>query len=739
MRILLTLLFALTFSAGLYAQPLVQVTDINDATPAMLANCNDSSSYVNDTVTVVCYVVTPGNLSEVLSSSINGANGIRPFIWVNDTANGGAVGPNTGLEVMGVNWNTSQATTGFVALQQGDLVELTGVVGTYNNATQFQPLDNNAITLVNRAPKTFTPAQITVGDLNDQNQVNNLVTGEKWEGAFVEFHDLTVTSVNQFGSGVGARVEFTVADAAGNSMQVYDFFLAQKLGSWPASNPNSPASFGSFSAPSVGTVLDTLRGVIEHSGNGCTGGTGQGYRVHPFDSTHYVLGKALPGISNVAVTPSVPSSSDPIMVEADVVDPDGSVDSVNIFWSANPNDPISAFNKNAMTLSAGVTYSYTIPAQANNTVVRYYIQATDNDTGTSSFPVTASGVPTNTASIYVRDGGLSIADVQTPAGGDDASPFEGQEITIRGYVTAASRECDLGYVYIQDSANTEYAGIALSGSLDLAGLYRNQKVEVTGTITESFGFTQMSVTSVNSLGMSYQVEPVELDPSNASLDMEKYESMLVTFKAPNSGDPLYITNADLGFGEYAIASVQSPADPTEYKRVLAGRSAGTNAQSSLYVQLVSDSSYATTDGSMFYTPIETNTNMSMDAMTGIVWYSFSNFKLLPRNNNDIEGLSVTLDTAGCNVPYFSLSELSTTEKLNLYPNPTSGNVTLNGFTKDVEVQIFDLKGTLVKSVSAEANTELNIDMNSAVDGLYLIRVSANDGTAYGTYKLIIAH
>ncbi len=734
MKNLFTLLLTATLSVGLYAQQLVQVTDINDATPAMLANCNDTSSYYLDTVKVVCYVVTAGNLSEVVSSSINGANGTRPFIWVNDTANGGAPGPFTGLEVMGVNWGTSQATTGFTSLISGDLVEITGVVGMYNGATQFQPLNNTSINILAGNNPTFTPAPIQVSELNDANQINNLVTGEKWEGVFIEVNNVTVTSVSPFGSGVNARVNFTVADANGNSMEVYDFFLAQKLTTWATKNPNSPASFGKFTAPAVGTLFTSLKGVIEHSGNGCTGGTGQGYRLQPFDSTHYTIGKALPNFISVQSSPSVPTSSDPITVNADIVDSDGSIDSVNIFWTANPSTPLASFTKAAMPLSSGITYSYTIPAQADGTVIRYFIEATDDDTATSRYPINP-----DVANIYVRDNGLTIMDVQTPSSGGN-SPFVGQTVTVKGFVSASERACDLGYVYIQDTSAMEYAGLPLRGSLALANLYRNEMVLATGTIQESFGFTEMVIDSVKSLGMGAEVQPIVLDPSDTTEfdDYEKYESMLVKFQAPGAGEKLQVVRPDLGFGDYAISTQKS--NTTYFKavrRVLAGRTDGTRAQSSLYVQLVSDSSWATNDGTMFYAPIVTDTNITMDAMTGIMWYAFGNFKLTPRNNDDLEGLSVALDTNGCGLNYFSMEELVNTVALDMYPNPATSNVTISAESDNITVQVYDLKGTLLIEKSSNNQGTINLNVSGMNHGLYLVRVQGDDNEFLGTYKLII--
>ena len=740
MKNLYTLMFAILLSFSMNAQyPFLQVTDVNDASPAQLANCNDTSSYYQDTITVVAYVVTDGNLCEVASSSINGANGIRPFIWVNDTANNGAVGPRTGLQVMGVNWGTSQATSGFTSLIAGDLVEITGVVGMFNNSTQFQPLDNNSITILSSSFPTINPTKVSVGDLNDQNQVNNLVTGEPYAGCFIQVDSVTVTAVNQFGSGTGARFEFTVADQNGNQMEISDFFVAQRLSSWSAINPNTPYTTGQFTnPPSVGTFFESLKGVVEHSGNGCTGGNGAGYRIHPFDSSHYQVGLAVPAITNVTANPQVPTSIDPILVSADIVDPDGSVDTAQLIWSNDTSLPVSAYTVSNMALGAGTNYSATIPAQSNNTIISYYIRAVDNDGGVVTFPPTAGGQPQRVARIYVRDNGLSVADVQTPIGSDDASPFEGQTITVRGYVSAAVRDCDLGYAYIQDSGATEYAGLALRGSLDLANLYRNEYVEATGLIEESFGFTQMLIDSVKGLpGNGYEVTPVDLDPGSVANDaeQEKYESMLVRYVAPGGG-PLYVSDPDLGFGEYAISSQQNPASGDEERRVLAGRQDGTRAQSSLHVQLVSDTSYATQDGTMIFPPIATASGMTMDAMTGILWYSFGNFKLTPRNNRDIENLSVTLDTSGCNTPIFSIVEMADEAHFELYPNPAHDVLNIEGMGENLNVQVYDLKGSLIMERQHNEAGALQLRVNDLKPGLYLIKVSEGDWST-ATYKVMI--
>ncbi len=740
MRNLFTLLTAAFITASLYAQPypVVSIMDIN--TPVDLANCNDTSIYYLDTVTFVGYVVTDGGLCENASGSISGANGIRPFIWMNDSANGGAVGPRTGLEVMGVNWGTSQATDDFTTYIEGDLLEVTGVVGMFRGATQFQPLDNNSITVLSATTfPTFTPAVVPVGDLNDANQVNQISTGQPWEGGFIEIKNVTVSNLIPQGSGTTARINFVVTDSAGNAILIDDFFLAMKLTTWQTLNPNSPSSTGSFVAPAVGTFYSSIIGVVEHLSNGCAGGTGNGYAIHPFKPSHFTVASLPPSITNVANSPVVPTSGDPIQITADISDPDGTVNSVSIYWSANPTAPVSAFTQATMTNTSGNIYEYTIPAQADSSLVRYYIEAEDDAQNVSTYPTTPTGQTQNTAIVLVRDGILTISDIQTPFDATGSSPLDGQTVTVRGFVTAANRDCDLGYVYIQDTSATEYAGLALRSSLDLNSVYRNEGIEVTGAISESFGFTVMTVQSVTSLGVGAEVDPIILDPSDMTEinEYEKYESMLVTYENPNG--QIVVSDEDAGFAEYRVANAPGLTGEGDSRRILAGRQDGNSAQSSLYVQLVTDPSWATDDGIMAFPPVITNTSITMDGITGLLYYSFGNFKLTPRNNFDFDNISgVTLDNSTCMTPFFSISEVESFGSVNIYPNPASTNITIEASAENISAKLHGIDGKILLSKSSQ-NREGRIEMNVSqlVPGVYILKVSDDRNSVLSTHKVII--
>ena len=233
-RNLFSVLFVLITWAAAAQVPYVSITDINMVSNADLANCNDTSAYLGQTVRTRGVIVTPGWTTEVASGSVTG--GLRPFIFIQDTANGGQSTPFGGIEVMGVYTSSTGALQVPATLTQalaGDIVEIVGLVGEYNGSNQLSLIDANSFSIVGTTNDPIVSDTITVGDLNDATQVNNLVTGEGYEGSFVTFENVTVTSVIPFS---GNRVSFNIADGNGNVINVSDRFLAQKMSSWATVN-----------------------------------------------------------------------------------------------------------------------------------------------------------------------------------------------------------------------------------------------------------------------------------------------------------------------------------------------------------------------------------------------------------------------------------------------------------------------------------------------------------------------
>lgn len=723
-RVLLLCAMVLSGFMAKAQYPYADINQIQFVSAADLANCNDTSAYFGDTVRTRGVVVTPGNVSEVASGSVQG--GHRPFLFIADTANGGNNGPWKGIEVMGAYQNAQGNLLPLPNIETalpGDIIEFIGVVNAFNNGTQLEPIDGNSFTILG---STSAPQSVVVplGDLNDNNRVNVPTTGEQWENSFVELQNVTVTQVSYFSG--NSRVSFDVVDANGNVINVSDRFLAQKLPSHQTVNPFSPQSTGSFVPPVPGTFYTSLKGMLRHDGNGCFTNSGsRGYELNPFDSTHYQVGFAPPYISNFDRDPAIPTSNQSVDLTMNISDFDGTVDSAFVYFTADSTLSPSQFPRQPLSLVAGTTdeYEITIPQYADGTLVRYYIKATDDQGNDSYYPTTPIGAAEpNFEYYFVRDNGLQIFDIQYSLDGSGNSPLVGQTVTFKGIVTASTKRHDLGYLYVQDQGGSEWSGIWCVGA-GISNYFRDEEVIVTGQVAESFGMTQVIVSNIQLTGNRATIAPTIIDPTDsvaqANFGWEKYEGVLVEYRLPG-GQRLTINETNMGFGDYSVSD-QVGAPRYRSGRILAGRQSSTS-QSSLYVQLVTDSIYETIDGEMEVSPIEVADTMTMDAVRGVLFYGFSNYRLLPRNNDDFIGINITLDTTDLPTSQISVVEWTRTELVKAYPNPTSGllNIDLDNGTIQA-IRMVDLTGRLVRDIrpsSAHAEMDLS-DLNS---GAYIMQV-----------------
>jgi len=206
---------------------------------------------------------------------------------------------------------------------------------------------------------------------------------------------------------------------------------------------------------------------------------------------------------------------------------------------------------------------------------------------------------------------VSIYDIQTVADPavDDASPLLGQTVRVDGIVTAAPGELDgAATAVIQESAGGPYSGIRLTGDFSALSLERGDEIRVFGEVTEPFGQTEMAVSSVEFIQTAAvpAAEPlttVELLPGDAA-SSEPWEGVLIEFT------DVTVTDDSLGFGEWLFDDGS-------------GAARGDDAGVALTIVPALNDSY--------------------DFLRGIGWFSFSNYKVQPRNNSDI-GLVADLFT-----------------------------------------------------------------------------------------------
>ncbi len=222
---------------------------------------------------------------------------------------------------------------------------------------------------------------------------------------------------------------------------------------------------------------------------------------------------------------------------------------------------------------------------------------------TLSFNVSEAGVIT---AIY------DIQYVEDPDS-DDASPLNGEEVTIHGVVTAEFWGSDqFRYMNVQDDDGPwdgivcfEYDGwdnfdwVDASGNAH-PGPGEGDEVTLTGTVEEYYNLTEL--TSVTS-GIVHGEYEGELTPSLVSLSEigEAYEGCLIRV------EDVVVTNPDLGYGEWEFSDGELTArcdDKWDY----------------------------------YYFPEEGH---QLADIEGVLDYNFSNYKLQPRLARDVVEEGVT--------------------------------------------------------------------------------------------------
>lgn len=681
--------------------PIVTIQDIQTVSPANLAACLEASPIVGDTVQVV------GTLVQKPDSAALTDNNSFQF-WIRN-----GYGAFSGLDIIGF---FDPNLIGVTNLEEGDSIRVTGVVTEFGpGETEIIPLDNVPITILG-AGYTIAPTVVNVGDLNDNSQVNQLPTGETWEGQYIEVQNVTVVSVDPFSG--NTRVSFVVADASGKRVNVTDKFLVQRL-------PNgSPA--GTFIAPNVGDTYGYIRGVLSHSPNGCMGGNGRGYEISPTRVSDYGANASAPAIITVTRNHVTPTSSQAVTISAQIVDNSNFVASANLYYAVGVGT--TSYTSVPMTLSTGTntngTWTGTIPAQSNGAFVKYYVSATDDSSNTGYNHAVPSGQ--DPYFYTVRDNGTTIVDVQFVPGTftNASSGYQNMDVTVEGVVTASAEATNLGYVFIQQENELAWAGIMVTDNPSLATLTVGQKVRVTGTVQEDFNFTRIEqISSVQVVGTG-TITPLDLDPSTFTTwgiaTSEPYEGMLINLKHPTTGQTLYVVdeNADdpSNFAEWRVG--KDVFTPTDGCRILTGR-VTTSAYSSLNVSYVNDPMWATTDGVMNVPVIQVFAGDVVNNITGVMAYTFGNFKLLPRNNADVNMITAVDPSLDLHVK--------------AYPNPVYTQFRLaydfGGLQMTATATVYDLMGRPVKTVTLDPNSgETLVDISHLAAGNYVVKVSAeNEG------------
>ncbi len=677
-----------------------------------------TSPYNGDTVIVTGIVVVPPMVITYTAS------GMTMVLYDTVTANQSLWG---GILVRADTVDRVQLTAdGFFSVSPGDTVSMVGVISEFPTSrgyslTQFKPIAGNPITLGAVPGPLPKPLVMTTGDfyhgLFPAGKIQ-YSTGEPHEGMLVEFHNLTIDNkVNT------TRGTFACVDDAGNEISEYDMSRYFTLGQsgWPDPDTNWAKVYAGLG---VGFRIDTLRGIITTS----SGSEGpRGYRIAPLYPGDIVFGVAPPAISSHRRNPVVvaPDSSPNVSVKAVVQTQGATIQAVTAHYSVN-NGP---FLPLPMTYQASdTTYNTRIPVQAADSFVRYYIVATDDQANSTLLASSAiGGYASDTSKGFffytVLNRPLAIRDVQYTPFLNGRTPYLGAVAILSGIVTADTAHIGLSApstgsttAWYMQSTSQPWSGIWLTtgdtaGQRKMAAVRNGDSITVTGTVQENFDVTRLGNISAVTVNSSGNPEPAPVVVTSGSLNVgngivsaEQYEGMLVRLN--------HVTVVD---------TAPTYSDDTEY--LVDDGSGG------VIVQQGGRNKYSNRPQDTTFGKVLLHKGDTINSLTGIVYYSFNQYKFVPRTDADFGGINTAVDEP-------ALSQIPRSYSLEQnYPNPFNPSTTIEyALPKSglVSLKVYNILGQQVKDlvheVQAAGHQRVRFDAGSLATGVYFYRIQAGSFT-----------
>lgn len=694
----------LSFSADAQTYPLRSIDSIQYVHPDSLLIGRTLTRYMGDTVRVRGLVIYNPR-DHALSSSWKGTylvdtNGLGDHAW-------------RGLLIRLTSIADSSVTGFFNNFQPGNIVECTGIVSEYQDASL-----NSGETQLNLIPVAtqvvgFTaslpaPRPASVSQFMQFNPSNPSVpqsiqklTGEPYEGMYVQLNSVLVTGVSIFG---GGRVSWLIRDASGAEMNVRDasrYFRPPFLSSTASSpaNPQAPVFV------QQGKAFEYIRGVITETNFGTLYPR---YEIIPLIPTD--LGPVTaspPYVANMTANPVVPVVAQPVTVAARITDLDGSVSSAKLFFA--PGLSGTAYDSVIMTTVAVDSFSAIIPGTAltqNLGFIRYFIRAIDNQGNVAVSPDTVQSF----GLLQIVNGGIvRVSQIQETPYANGRSIYDGTVLTgmnIRGRLMSTLSATDYGRIIFQDGRDA-FCGITVRpdnlGSTDIDTRLRGDSIRITSArVLEDFGITTLEVLAYEFLGSGQPYAPAQLPIDSVTARSynytEAYESMLIEFL--NQFVVNQNPDAPSNFGEFLIYpdSISLTGLRVRGGVTLSSLDLGQNFN---------------TDSLSF--------RQRLDYIRGILTFNFSNWKLQPRNRADVHGFGGSGGSTGISERTASM------QNMRMYPNPASNHCMIEfelNQPEQIELTLRDVTGRIISS------NRLNYE-----SGIQTYRLSIPMGTPNGLYVI----
>jgi hypothetical protein len=694
---LTVLLFSIICFVGLNsAQTLLTIEEVQyQDSVSLLTNGDLPSPYNGQTVKVRGIVMS--------RPVVDPQTDRRPIMWAGtrwvtylQDPNGQVYSEFDGINVVQQDTTGANQGTFFDLIDTAQVVEVTLTVAEFNNTTQGDVLLNpvTPVSIIQQLPKRPDPIELSITDFYDDSV---LVLSEKYEGEYVIIRNV-VTSDRNTSNGT-----FRINDVNGNYMYMYDqsgYFTLRT---------HRLTGLTTYQPPVDGTTLSYIRGLIQTRFTG----TAIGYHIIPIYPGDIQIGVTPPSISAVKRNQAQVLTNQSVNVSANITD-DGGVDSVKLFYRIDGGNyaPVN------MTLSSGNNYSGTIPGvNSDSSLVDYYIWSKDNDGNVSTMPAAISNVQ---YFYLVLNRNVTVQDVQYNPFGTDVSGYNGYRVSLTGIVSADTLDDHPGgsfRLYMQNGQGP-WSGIQMgtrgtNGNL-IQGLQKGQKVTINGLIwddpvTPTFNVTRIdSASSVNIISSGNPVPTPEVlqtdvigTGGNGLVSKEEWESVLLRY------NNVTVTNENADF-------------PSNFGEMYVSDGSG-------------DTRVELEDGRHDYHNLSDPTRLyyvktgsTFDALQGILYYSFSNYKLVPRNNDDFIGYHpVSVENEGTIPTEYQLSQN--------YPNPFNPSTRINfslPFESSVKLSVFNILGQEVKvlvdnQIKSIGSYNLIFDAKDLPSGIYFYRLTAS--------------
>lgn len=328
-----------------------------------------------------------------------------------------------------------------------------------------------------------------------------------------------------------------------------------------------------------------------------------------------------------------------------------------------------------------ISQTVTIPANCTSAEFILSLRNTDPTTAPAPFEVgiqvdsvaiTATTPPTPTIK--------KIYDIQFTTNPNGDSPELGNVVTTQGVITGIVKNGpDRHAFFIQDSA-LAWNGLYIYERND-SSLVIGDSIEVTGTVAEYNGLTELTFVSNITVLNSGNALPTPVITTTANANTEPWEGVLIqTLNAE-------CTSNTVGFGMWEIND---------------------------------GSGVLLADDDIFPYHFTAVVGSHYD-VTGIGHYSFGDFKILPRDINDIS-LVVGID------------ELNASN-VAVYPNPANNQITFQLETNGFEVIVADITGKMVATANTVAD-KLTLSLDNLNNGIYFYTIKNKD-VVIATNKFVV--